>query len=44
MNWNRVRTLMREDGASEEEIEQRIDELLDQDRSEEDLKGQKNEV
>jgi hypothetical protein len=34
MNWNRVRQNMRDDGATEEEIEQRIDELLDQDRSE----------
>jgi hypothetical protein len=34
MNWNRVKQLMRDDGATEEEIEQRIDELLDQDRAE----------
>jgi hypothetical protein len=34
MNWQRVRNQMREDGMTHEEIEQRLDELLDQDRAE----------
>ncbi len=34
MNWNNVRRQMRDNGMTPEEIEQRIDELLDRDRPE----------
>ncbi len=34
MNWNRVKEQLRNDGLTYEEIEARLDELLDQDRAE----------
>jgi hypothetical protein len=34
MNWNRIKEQLRNDGLTHEEIEARLDELLDQDRAE----------
>lgn len=43
MNWNNVRRQLQNDGLSHEEIEARLDELLDQDRAEpEPNQGEKN--